>query len=67
VTEVTLEVLAAQMERLLREFAEMRGELAGMRAAMLHIRRDSQIKDILGRIDGQVRKLEEEKARAEER
>jgi hypothetical protein len=44
VTEVTLEVLAAQMERLLREFAEMRGELAGMRAAMLHIRRDSQIK-----------------------
>jgi hypothetical protein len=67
VTEVTLEALAAQMERLLREFAEMRGELAGMRAAMLHIRRDSQIKDILGRIDGQVRKLEEEKERAAER
>jgi hypothetical protein len=45
----------------------MRGEMADMRAAMLHIKRDSQIKDILGRIDGQVRKLEQEKERAAER
>jgi hypothetical protein len=65
--DVTLEVLAAQMERLLGELAEIRGEMADMRAAMLHIKRDSQIKDILGRIDGQVRKLEEEKERAAER
>jgi hypothetical protein len=32
--DVTLEVLAAQMERLLGELAEMRGEMAAMRAAM---------------------------------
>jgi hypothetical protein len=58
-TDVTLEVLGAQMAQLLRELAEMRGEMAAMRAAMLHIRRDSQIKHMLDRIDGQVRKLEE--------
>jgi hypothetical protein len=34
---------------------------------MPHLRRDSQIKYILDRIDGQVRKLEEEKERAAER
>jgi hypothetical protein len=67
VTEAALEALVAQMERLLGEFAEMRREMADMRAAMLHIKRDSQIKDILGRIDGQVRKLEKEKERAAER
>jgi hypothetical protein len=65
--DVTLEALAAQMERLLGELAEMRGEMAAMRAAMLHIKRDNQIKDMLDRIDGQVRKLEEEKGRVQER
>jgi hypothetical protein len=59
-TDVTLEVLGAQMAQLLRELAEMRGEMAAMRATMLHIRRDSQIKHMLDRIDGQVRRLEEE-------
>jgi hypothetical protein len=48
------------MAQLLRELVEMRGEMAAMRAAMLHIRRDSQIKHMLDRIDGQVRRLEEE-------
>jgi hypothetical protein len=59
-TDVTLEVLGAQMAQLLRELAEMRGEMAALRAAMLHIRRDNQIKHMLDRIDGQVRRLEEE-------
>jgi hypothetical protein len=58
--DVTLEVLGAQMAQLLRELAEVRKELADVKAAMLHIRRDSQIKHMLDRIDGQVRKLEEE-------
>ena len=76
--DVTLEVFGAQMERLLRELAQVRGELADLRAAqadiskgqttlaqgLLHIKRDGVIKDILARIDGQVRKLEEEKGRA---
>jgi hypothetical protein len=38
VTEAALEALAAQMERLLGEFAEMRREMADMQAAMLHIK-----------------------------
>ena len=59
-TDVTLEVVGTQMAQVLRELAEVRGEMAAMRAAMLHIRRDSQIKHMLDRIDGQVRRLEEE-------
>jgi predicted component of type VI protein secretion system len=51
--DVTPEDLAAQIEQLLRELVEMHGELADMRAV--------QIKDILGRIDGHVRKMEKEK------
>jgi predicted nucleic acid-binding Zn-ribbon protein len=79
--DVTLDALASQLERLLRELTETRKELAGIRAAqtdlsngqtalaqaLLHIKRDGVIKDILARIDGQVRKLEEEKGRVEER
>jgi predicted nucleic acid-binding Zn-ribbon protein len=78
---VTLDALASQFGQLLRELTEIRKELAGIRAtqadlsngqaalaqALLHIKRDGVIKDILARIDGQVRKLEEEKGRVEER
>jgi predicted nucleic acid-binding Zn-ribbon protein len=79
--DVTLEALGSQIEQLLRELAGLRKELSGIRAAqtdlsngqialaqaLLHIKRDGVIKDIFARIDGQVRKLEEEKGRAEER
>jgi hypothetical protein len=73
--------LGSQLGQLLRELTEIRKELAGIRAAqadlsngqtalaqaLLHIKRDGVIKDILARIDGQVHKLEEEKGRVEER
>jgi predicted component of type VI protein secretion system len=78
--DVAPDALASQVEQLLRELTEIRKELAGIRAAqidlssgqtalaqaLLHIKRDGVIKDILARIDGQVRKLEEEKGRVEE-
>ena len=72
--DVTLEFLGTQLERLLREFADMRAEMANMRTAqsdladgqtvltqtMFRVERDIvQVKDILARIDGRVRRLEE--------
>jgi predicted nucleic acid-binding Zn-ribbon protein len=79
--ELTLEALGSKLEQVLRELAEIREELGGIRVAqtdlsngqsalaraLLHIKRDGVIKDVLARIDGQVRKLEEEKERTEER
>jgi hypothetical protein len=61
-------------ELVLRELVAVRRELVGIRAAqvdlakaLLHLKRDGVIKDIVARIDGQVRKLGEEKSRVEER
>jgi hypothetical protein len=79
--DVALDALGSQLVQLLGELTEIRKELAGIRAvqtdlsngqtalvqALLHIKRDGVIKDILARIDGQVRKLEEEKEKVEER
>jgi hypothetical protein len=79
--EVTLEALGSKLEQMLGELAEIRKELGGIRAvqtdlsngqsalaqALLHIKRDGVIKDIVARIDGQVRKLEEENGRRLER
>jgi hypothetical protein len=70
--EVPLEALGSQLEQLLRELGEIRKELGGIRTAqadlssgqtalaqaLLHIKRDGVIKDMLAHIDGQVRKLE---------
>jgi hypothetical protein len=54
-------------ELVLRELVAVRGELAAIRAAqvdlakaLLHLKRDGLIRDLVSRIDGQVRKLEEE-------
>jgi hypothetical protein len=61
-------------ELVLRELVAVRGELAAIRAAqvdlakaLLHLKRDGVIKDLVARVDHQVRKLEEEKARVGER
>ena len=61
-------------ELVLRELVAVRGELAAIRAAqvdlakaLLHLKRDGVIKDLVARVDYQVRKLEEEKARVGER
>jgi hypothetical protein len=61
-------------EVVLRELVAVRGELAAIRAAqadlakaLLHLKRDGVIKDLVAGIDHQVRKLEEEKERSEER
>jgi hypothetical protein len=61
-------------ELVLRELVAVRGELAAIRAAqvdlakaLLHLKRDGVIKELVARVDHQVRKLEEEKARVGER
>jgi hypothetical protein len=61
-------------EVVLRELVAVRGELVAIRAAqadlakaLLHLKRDGVIKDLVAGIDHQVRKLEEEKERSEER
>jgi hypothetical protein len=61
-------------EVVLRELVAVRGELAAIRAAqadlakaLLHLKRDGVIKDLVAGIDHQVRKLEEEKERSEGR
>jgi hypothetical protein len=61
-------------ELVLRELVAVRGELAAIRAAqvdlakaLLHLKRDGVIKDLVARVDHQVRKLEEEEARVGER
>ena len=61
-------------ELVLRELVAVRRELVGIRAAqvdlakaLLHLKRDGVIKDLVAGIDHQVRKLEEEKERSEER
>jgi hypothetical protein len=61
-------------ELVLREFVAVRGELAAIKAAqvdlakaLLHLKRDGFIRDLVAGIDNQVRKLGQEKERAEER
>jgi hypothetical protein len=54
-------------ELVLRELVALRRELAGIRAtqadlakALLHLKRDGVIKDLVARVDQQVRKIEQE-------